>query len=190
VVHGRLKDLKIQQDEQGWSFTSQHVCTGCVDDYALRAAIGVAEEATATCDFCGSAPGAELDALLEVFVKGLFTEYGDADSEGVYYDGREGGYQWGTTWDTWDLVGEFEDVLVGDGLLDAVREAVHERTWVEANFATHGGTKRSTPAGNASAKQSSTRPGTSSGCATMRTRRRCAGLVRSRPVASLTSLAT
>jgi hypothetical protein len=131
---GSLKDQIIQEGEQGWSFTEQHVCTGCVDDYALRAAIGAAEEATATCDFCGSAPAAELNVLLEAFVKGLRTEYGDADDEGVYYDGREGGYQWHPTWDTWDLVEDFSDVLTGEGLLDAVQEAMHDRVWVEVHF--------------------------------------------------------
>jgi hypothetical protein len=29
---GLLKDQIIQEGEQGWSFTDQHVCTGCVDD--------------------------------------------------------------------------------------------------------------------------------------------------------------
>jgi hypothetical protein len=130
---GSYKDQLIQEEEQGWSFTSQHVCSGCVNDYALQAAIGAAEEATATCDFCGSTPAAELDVLLEAFVKGIETEYEDA-AEGVYYDGREGGYQWHRKWETWDLVEEFSDVLIGEGLLDAVREAMHDRVWVEVHF--------------------------------------------------------
>jgi len=131
---GFMKERMIQEDEQGWSFTSQHVCTGCVDDYALQAAVGAAEDAEATCDFCGNSPAAELDVLLEAFVNGLRTEYGNADNEGVYYDGREGGYQGAVTEDTWDLVGEFWDVLTGDGLLDAVRDAMHDTTWVEVDF--------------------------------------------------------
>ncbi len=131
---GFHRDRIIQEDEQGWSFTSQHVCSGCVNDYALQAIIVAAEDTTATCDFCGGTPAAELDVLLEAFVRGLRTEYGDADDEGVYYDGREGGYQWHRTWDTWDLVEEFSDVLTGEGLLDAVREAMHDRTWVEVRF--------------------------------------------------------
>jgi hypothetical protein len=69
LAYGTLKERVIQEDEQGWSFTSQHVCTGCVDDYALQPATGAAEDATAACDFCGSTPAAELDVLLEAFVK-------------------------------------------------------------------------------------------------------------------------
>ena len=72
--------------------------------------------------------------LLEAFVEGLQTEYGDADDEGVYYDGREGGYQWHPTWDTWDLVEDFSDVLTGEGLLDAVQEAMDDRVWVEVHL--------------------------------------------------------
>jgi hypothetical protein len=83
---GRAKERWLEEAAQGWSFTSQHVCTGCVDDYALQAGISAAEDAEAACDFCGSTPAAELDVLLEVFVNGLRTEYGDGDDEGVYYD--------------------------------------------------------------------------------------------------------
>jgi hypothetical protein len=132
---GFIKDQIIQEDEQGWSFTSQNVCTKCVEDYALGTAIRASESTTAECDFCGRRPAAPLDVLMEAFVNGLRSVYGDADDEGVLYDGREGGYQWGLTWDTWDLIGDFDDVLVGEGLLEAVRDAVHDRTWVEVNFA-------------------------------------------------------
>jgi hypothetical protein len=131
---GRAKERWLDEAAQGWSFTNQHVCTSCVADYALQAAISAAEDAEAACDVCGSTPAAELDVLLEAFVRGLRAEYGDADDEGVYYDGREGGYQWHRMWDTYDLVEEFGDVLVGDGLLDAVQDAMTLRTWVEVDF--------------------------------------------------------
>jgi hypothetical protein len=78
---GFAKEQMLQEAEQGWSFTSQYVCAECVNDYALKAVIGAAEEAEATCDFCGNTPAAPLDALLEAFVNGLRTEYGDADNE-------------------------------------------------------------------------------------------------------------
>jgi hypothetical protein len=131
---GLAKERMLQEDAQGWSFTDQHVCAAYVDDDALQAAISGAEDAAVTCDFCGRTPAADLDVLLEAFVNGLRTEYGDADDEGVGWDGREGGYQGAITWDTWDLVEKFDTVLVGEGLLDAVREAMHDRTWVEVHF--------------------------------------------------------
>ena len=70
-----------------------------------------AADANEQCDFCGTSPAADMDVLLDVFVSGLKTEFGDADGEGVYYDGREGGYQWHRTWTTAELVDDFADVL-------------------------------------------------------------------------------
>lgn len=49
-------------------------------------------------------------------------------------DGREGGYQGGTL-DTWDLVGQFDAVLVGDGLAEAVCEALVDEAWVAKDWA-------------------------------------------------------
>jgi hypothetical protein len=132
---GHAKELAERQFAQGWSFTDGWVCAGCVDDYALQSEIEAAAEPDESCTFCGQSPAAELDVLLEAFVDGLWSEYGDADDEGVSYESREGGYQWGRKWDTWELVDEFWNVLAGEGLLDAVREAVHDRVWVERNFA-------------------------------------------------------
>lgn len=125
----------MRQHEQGWRFTDKLVCTNCVDDDALKAVIVADEDTDHTCDFCGHSPAAPLDTLLEAFVKGLKNEYRDADDEGVSWDGREGGYQWGRTWRTYELVDDFADVLVSNGLVEAVQDAMDEITWVEENFA-------------------------------------------------------
>ena len=94
-----------------------------------------AASADEVCDFCAASPAADMDILLELFVAGLKSEYGDADNEGVYYDGREGGYQWHQTRTTADLVYDYAEVLIGPGLVDAVAAAMPERTWVEISFA-------------------------------------------------------
>ncbi|MFI0469168.1 HEPN-associated N-terminal domain-containing protein [Saccharopolyspora sp. 5N102] len=36
--------------------------------------------------------------------------------------------------ESWDLVGEFEDVFMGDGLIEEVRHAIHEAIWVERDY--------------------------------------------------------
>ncbi|MDP9302111.1 MAG: HEPN-associated N-terminal domain-containing protein [Actinomycetota bacterium] len=131
---GFAKRQMMEEDEQGWAFSSQSVCQHCVDDDALKSVLAAAGDGEAACDFCGSSPASALDILLDTFVKGLRTEYEDA-AAGVFYESREGGYQWDPKWDTWELVGLFDDVLVGDGLLDTVSNAMHDRTWVEYNFA-------------------------------------------------------
>jgi len=133
---GLAKRVMEQEDTQGWSFSDKYVCAGCVSDHALAAAIATDEDAADVCDFCGTSPAAPLDSLLAVFVNGLKNEYGTADDENVSWDSVEGGYQWGKTWDTWDLIHyEHGDVLTGDGLTKAVSRSVVDTTWVEKNFA-------------------------------------------------------
>ncbi|WP_433355887.1 HEPN-associated N-terminal domain-containing protein [Microtetraspora malaysiensis] len=132
---GLAKRWMEEQEAQGWVFMDGSVCRHCVDDYALEAAIEEAANTELDCDFCGRSPAAPLNVLLGLFVEGVRYEYGDADDEGVFYDGREGGYQWHEVQDTWDLIMySFSDVLIGDGLPEAVCAAVHDRAWVPRNF--------------------------------------------------------
>jgi hypothetical protein len=132
---GHMKNRMEQQDAQGWNFTEGWVCENCVNDYALKAEIESASEDENECTFCGSSPAADLDVLLEAFMDGIWSEYGDANDEGVMYESREGGYLWHKKWDTYELLDDFWDVLTGDGLLEAVKESIHDRVWVERNFA-------------------------------------------------------
>jgi hypothetical protein len=130
-----MKDRMEQQDAQGWSFSEGWVCEACVNDYALKSQIASAAEGDIECTFCGSSPAADLDVLLEAFMDGIWSEYGDANDEGVMYESREGGYLWHKKWDTYDLLDDYWDVLTGEGLLDAVKASIHDRVWVERNFA-------------------------------------------------------
>lgn len=136
VLMGMAKRAMMDQEAQGWSYTDELVCTSCVDDYALEKAIAEKVKDGEVCSFCGESPAASLDVLMEVFVLGLGHEYNNADNEFIPYESREGGYQFfaGPGYDSWDLVGEYEDVLVGDGLIDAVRSSIHETTWVERDY--------------------------------------------------------
>ena len=93
------------------------------------------EHADLRCDFCSSMPASHLDTLLEAFVCGLRNEYENA-LDGVWWDRREGGFQWEPQWDTWDLVYDFSWVFSSQELLDTVAAAVHDITWVEKDFIT------------------------------------------------------
>ena len=133
-----LKDQLIEQYEQCWDDTYGSVCAGCVGEEALRSILRESEDDGVCCDFCGSVPAAALDTLLEAFFKGIRNEY-DRAIDHVGWDGREGGFQWPRTWDTYDLielVHEFYDIFSSEDLLKAVHEAVHDITWVEEDFAT------------------------------------------------------
>ena len=134
-IVGFAKRQMMEQQEQGWDYSDQRVCTACVDDYALEAAIRDGATSGEPCDFCGGMPSAPLDDLLRVFVAGLFNEYEDAIEE-VSWDSREGGYQTiGPQWDTDDLIWDYADVLVGEGLVESLQRQIHERIWVEKDFA-------------------------------------------------------
>ena len=133
-----IGDIEIMQYEQGWDFTDESVCAGCVNDDALEKTLRESGGENRCCDFCGSGPAAPLDTLLGAFVKGLRNEYEDA-IDGVGWDGREGGYQWNPQWDTYDLiesVHDYWDIFSSEELLDAVCAAVHDITWVEKDFIT------------------------------------------------------
>lgn len=130
------KRAMMEQQAQGWGYTDELVCRACVDDHALERIIAEAAEEDEECSFCGGSPAASLDVLMEAFVAGIGHEYNTADDELIPYESREGGYQFfaGPGYDSWDLVGEFEDILVGDGLIDAVRRSLHDTMWVERDY--------------------------------------------------------
>ena len=124
---------QFEQMERGWDSIDGSVCGGCVEDEALRAILHKNEAVNLRCDFCSSVPAAHLDTLLEAFVNGLRNEYENA-LDGVGWDGREGGFQWSPQWDTWDLVDDLAWVFASQELLEVVRTAVHDITWVEEDF--------------------------------------------------------
>lgn len=127
------KEAMEEASARGWASADGFVCRSCVDEDALRAAIGAQEIVEEECSFCDSSPAAPLDALLEAFVAGLRRLYDYARDE-LFWDGREGGYQ-GDTIDSWDVIGEFEHFLLGEGLPDAVRDALADELWVAKDWA-------------------------------------------------------
>ncbi|MCQ3809284.1 MAG: RES domain-containing protein [Acidimicrobiia bacterium] len=132
---GYWKNRLIEQMNRDWDCTDESVCGGCVEDDALRTILRENEHADRRCDFCSSAPAAHLDTLLEAFVSGLRNEYENA-LDGVWWDRREGGFQWNPQWDTWDLVFDFAWIFSCQELLEAVGAALHDITWVEKDFIT------------------------------------------------------
>lgn len=130
---GGAKAAQDEQDERGWASADAFVCQQCVSEDALCAALSAREEPRKECSFCGNLPATPLDVLLEHFVAGLRNAYDYAKDE-LFWDGREGGYQ-GDTLNTWDVVDQFADVFVGDGLLGAVRDQIQDEIWVAKDWA-------------------------------------------------------
>ena len=133
---GRMKDLLIQQQEQGWSFVGKNVCAQCFTDMAIRDFV-TARTTTNECDYCGRSGeqpiAAPIDDVLELMAEGLSVEWGDAVDE-LPYESAEGGYQ-GKAYDTW----EFFDDVVGfpsenDGVREDIVSAFRGRLWCQRNY--------------------------------------------------------
>jgi HEPN/RES N-terminal domain 1/RES domain len=122
-----------QVEEQGWAAGDESVCTVCVSEESLEAAIRLAETTDVACSFCGASPAGPIEALLAPFMAGVRREFEHA-ADSVYWDGREGGYQ-APTLDSWDLIDHYADIFVGDGLLEVIRDAVLDETWVASDWA-------------------------------------------------------
>ncbi|WP_345761701.1 HEPN-associated N-terminal domain-containing protein [Diaminobutyricibacter sp. McL0608] len=123
------------EQDQGWSFSDEAVCANCIADTSLSQAVVDSAEDTEVCDFCGGAPAASFDVLMEAFVRGLRHEHEEAIDE-VYYDSAEGGYQFlGDHWDSWDLVDEYGGAFANDDVIEAVKSHLNDTTWVEKDFA-------------------------------------------------------
>jgi hypothetical protein len=118
-------------EERGWgSGGDKYVCAAHVEDEALERLIE--ENATPTaCTYCGHEGAAPVDALIERIGTSLPAEWGNADDEGV---GWEGGYV-GETYDTYDLITETGNPPLnhGDLIADVVR-ALPQQAWAQRDF--------------------------------------------------------
>lgn len=128
---GFIKRQMEEDDERGWSSGGdKYVCAEHVEDYALERLIE--ENASPTpCSYCGREGAAPLDVLIERMGTSLPAEWGNADDEGV---GWEGGYV-GNTYDTYDLITETADPPLNDSELiaDVVR-ALPGHAWAQRDF--------------------------------------------------------
>ena len=125
----------MQEYDQGWSFRDESVCGRCINDDALETILEESANARLRCDFCGSNRAASLNVFLQAFANGLRNEYEDAN-DNAPWEGREGGFQVHPQCETWDLIEDFAEIFVGKGLLAAVKESMHDTTWVENDWAT------------------------------------------------------
>src|SRR5438034_7847990 len=101
---GRAKDWLIEQEERGWwSVPNRYVCPECFDDECLKQVLRD-NVAKSTCDYCGMTAeeltgeedgliAAPFDSVMEAIAEGLYSEWNNADNEGITYESAEGGYQ-------------------------------------------------------------------------------------------------
>jgi hypothetical protein len=114
MLMGRMKALAMEISERGYGLVpDKAICDRHVDDDWLRDFIR-SSASEKRCDYCGRTSGKEIACSLEVVVEiiadVLHTYWGDANDEGVPYDGSEGGWQ-GEVTDAWNVL---EDHFRGD----------------------------------------------------------------------------
>ncbi|MFJ9628996.1 HEPN-associated N-terminal domain-containing protein [Streptomyces sp. NPDC101175] len=120
-------------EAQGWHPTGdQWVCEECIDEPFLAGKVKEASSPENTCSFCDESPAAELDAFMEAFMNGVTQRYEDADNE-HRYDSETDEYL-GNTFDTDELIWEYEHVFANTDLLEAVRDLMVKKTWTDNDF--------------------------------------------------------
>jgi len=132
---GRAKrDWEAKSARGYYNVADKYVCSKCFDDYAICKFIN--ENAVEkVCDYCGNessdAIAAPLEDVVEFVLKGIRTEWGDPNNEGV---GWEGG------WVGAEVIGSDELIRyrVGlencsEGLLQDIIDPIWDREWCQRN---------------------------------------------------------
>lgn len=135
---GGAKGAWSEDQEEGFtSIAESYVCSTCFDDYAIQEFIEQAAESL-KCDYCGSESEGEepiaapLDAVVELIVEGIKTEWGQPGDEGVGWCSGEGGWLGAKVVDTWDLLSEELSIgFCSDDLFKDVRDAFTDDEWCE-----------------------------------------------------------
>src|SRR5712692_3351590 len=127
---GRAKDQMMQEEEQGWSFSDNQICSGCISDPYLKEFIKNSVTHESPCTFCGRRPSVELDDVMEIIGNTVADYYNRAVNEAPY-ETAEGGYQ-GATYDTDDVLDDIiGDISRRDDVIDAIRQSFDDDIWVE-----------------------------------------------------------
>lgn len=100
---GYVKNLMIEQQEQGWRYSDHRICSECLCDGHLRAKIQDRSSGD-QCSFCrksalGSAP---FDQLMELIASTAY-QYFDHAVNVLPWDGEDKTY-FGETFDTWEMI--------------------------------------------------------------------------------------
>lgn len=126
---GLAKRHMEEIESRGWADSDLTVCSACVLDEALVAAV-VDYGGREVCNFCGRTPSvasAPLEVILDLVVNGIRFEYEDPIEQSAY--DSEDGYLV-PTWDTWELLEELE-VTDSAEVLNAIAGAMRQGLWCQ-----------------------------------------------------------
>src|ERR1035437_1524429 len=134
---GIAKRLWEEEQARRYSSTDKFVCARCFDDYAIKDFIK-ANASVKQCSFCShrnprkniAAPG---NAVLEFILRGIDSEYDDADSHALPYDSEEGEYMV-PIYNIFDIIYEqHPDISSDDAVLSWIGNSISDGcTWCHA----------------------------------------------------------
>jgi len=113
------------------SYDEKYVCAKCIKDDALGRII-TSNACSKKCTYCGRQSqkpiAADLDIVNEHIAECITREYIDPAEE-LPWDGREGGYQGGTVYDSWELLEEVELFIENEELQEDIIYSFDQDIW-------------------------------------------------------------
>ena len=113
------------------SCVGKYVCARCIVDDALGRIVA-SNACSKKCTYCGRQSkqpiAADLDIVTEHIAECIARVYTDPVEE-LPWDSREGGYQAGTVYDSWELLEEVELFIDNEELLEDITTSFDQNEW-------------------------------------------------------------
>ncbi|UUA72614.1 HEPN-associated N-terminal domain-containing protein [Cellvibrio sp. QJXJ] len=127
---------RMMEEEEGRGYRTNYgktVCVNCFEEYGLKEFI--AEHRTQTqCSYCKGSKkvkACELDLLIGHILVSLRREWGHPADEGLPYESREGGWQFSTVYDTWELLDKIGIENRHGDVYDDICRSILNQEWCE-----------------------------------------------------------
>lgn len=129
---GGIKRLMEEEMDRGYSLVHDtYVCACCVQDEGLQRVVR-SKSSKGVCSYCTkSRRVADMNHVIEHVYKSILLEWGDAASEGLAYETREGGWQ-GSVYGTWELMYNYGPDCPEE-VLDTIAGSIHDVPWCEVD---------------------------------------------------------
>jgi RES domain-containing protein len=132
---GYQKERMLQEEDQGWRFSDDRICSRCVNNPYLKKFIRH-RASNSVCTFCRrrGSRSIDFDILMELIGAAVQAHFNDAVNEAAW-DSEEGGY-FGETFDTTELVRDhLEEPSDKEEVIEAIIESLGvDREWCERNM--------------------------------------------------------
>ncbi|MCD5976742.1 HEPN-associated N-terminal domain-containing protein [Pseudomonas quasicaspiana] len=131
---GLAKRAWMEEMERGYSLVDDaYVCAGCYQEEGVKKFIK-RYSVLGKCSYCGRKKKVcPLNDVIEHIAGCIRLEWGDPNNEGLPWESREGGWQFGNVCDTWDLLHDLELTCESETLNDDIIGAFHQSEWCRVN---------------------------------------------------------